>query len=65
MLKQRTLILSIAGVVLVGGALYAVNRPGRRAAATASQKVLTVYAAGPKPLSDHIVKGFEKRPGLK
>lgn len=65
MLKQRTLILSIAGVVLVGGALYAVNRPGRRAAATASQKVLTVYAAGPKPLSDHIVKGFEKKTGVK
>ena len=64
MLKQRTLILSIAGVVLVGGALYAVNRPGRRAA-TASQKVLTVYAAGPKPLSDQIVKGFEKKTGVK
>ncbi|RRK10882.1 extracellular solute-binding protein [Lactiplantibacillus garii] len=66
MSKAPILALSALGILIIGGGAYVANHQSKPAtAATAKNQVLTVYAAGPKPLSDKIVKGFEKQSGIK
>ena len=66
MTKKNILILSIAGLLVIGGGAYWANRPTQAASKSTSQdQTLTVYAAGPKKLSDDIIKGFEKKSGIK
>ena len=64
--KKIVLSLSALAVLALGSGVYFANFHGQ--ATTAKQgdtKTLIVYAAGPKPLSDKIVKGFEKKSGIK
>ena len=64
--KKIVLSLSALAVLALGSGVYFANFHGQ--ATTAKQgdtKTLIVYAAGPKPLSDKIVKGFEKSSGIK
>lgn len=64
--KNIVLTLSAIAVLSLGGAIYAVNHQGQTATNDkTSTQSLTVYAAGPKKLSDKIVKGFEKDSGIK
>jgi len=68
-MTNKKIVLSIAAlaVLALGSGVYLVNHQGGQTT-TSNQgdaKTLTVYAAGPKPLSDKIVKGFEKSSGIK
>lgn len=67
MSKAAIITLSTLGVLAIGTSLY-VNQHQKKtltANAQTSQQVLTVYAAGPKPLSDQIIHGFEAKTGIK
>ena len=67
MSKTAIITLSTLGVLAIGTSLY-VNQHQKKtltANAQTSQQVLTVYAAGPKPLSDQIIHGFEAKTGIK
>ncbi len=67
MSKAAIITLSTLGVLAIGTSLY-VNQHQKKtltANAQTSQQVLTVYVAGPKPLSDQIIHGFEAKTGIK
>jgi len=64
--KKIALTLSTLAILALGTGLYAANHQGKTATASKNtSQTLTVYAAGPKPVSDKIVKGFEKETGIK
>lgn len=65
MSKTATITLASLAVLALGTGIYAANSGKNAKAHAAPEKTLTVYAAGPKKLSDKIVKGFEKETGIK
>ena len=68
MSKMAIITLSTLGILALGTTLYANASKEKALTANAqktNQQVLTVYAAGPKPLSDQIIKGFETQTGIK
>ncbi|USJ87767.1 extracellular solute-binding protein [Lactiplantibacillus pentosus] len=68
MSKLAIITLSTLGVLTLGATIYTNSHRSKavNAASNATeQQTLTVYAAGPKPLSDQIIKGFEHQTGIK
>ncbi|CAM3242910.1 extracellular solute-binding protein [Lactiplantibacillus plajomi] len=66
MSKTAVTTLTLLGALAIGAGIYAANYQHRPAASSKpSGQTLTVYTAGPKPLSDKIVSGFEDQTGIK